>query len=198
MAGWDLTLGDLVLSPKHGSPEKPFLGVQATRDGTVAWVLPLDITDSDGDLSPRMQRPEVVNEHLLVRTDGEHYKGATSHMPRLHVIDARGRLLWRKPWRVTGSAAVARKGLLLLCKTHEYHFPVGEPIAIARLVRWSDGEELRRWSFELSSSEGARLTKTSWPSVRGEILPSGRRWKGRVVVRWQGGGNTLIRDLAVA
>lgn len=198
MAGWDLTLGDLAISPKHGSREEPFLGVQATREGVIAWDLALDVTDGDGALMPRMRRPEIVNDHLLVRTDGEHTRGATSHNPRLHVIDARGRLLWRKPWRLTGPAAAARKGLLVLCKTSEYHFPVGEPVAIARLARWDDGKVLREWSFDLSSSEGALLAKTSWPSVRGEILPDGKRWKARVEVRWSGGGNTLRRDLAGA
>ncbi len=192
----EVALGDLMVSTKHGTPERSFFGIQARRDGETVWEVPLEVTDGDGELMPRIRGFEVVGDHVMVRTDGEHYKGASSHMPRLHVIDARGRLLWRMPWRVTGSGKAARRGLLVLCKSSEYHFPVGEPVAVARLVRWEDGEVIKEWSFDLSGREGELLARTSWPWVRGEIVPHGKRWQARVEVRWRDGSNTLTRDLA--
>jgi len=196
--GWTLRLDDVEISPGDIDRDSAHVRLVATRDGVHAWTLDLDATGGRGELMARMRRPQVVAGRLVVCTDGEHYRGASSHEPRVHVIDASGRLCWSRAWRVEGSVMAVPRGLLMLVKGHAYRVPEREPVMVARLVRLSDGKVRHEWSLRLPPQATAALAREAWPRVHGEIVREGGQLYAVVEAGWRGGTERVRTRLTEA
>jgi hypothetical protein len=198
MGGWALQLDDVVVSAGDCDGDFAHVRLEATRDGVHAWTLDLDATGGRGELMARMRRPQVVAGRLIVCTDGEHSRGASSHEPQVHVIDATGTVCWSKPWRVEGAVVAVSPGLLMLVKGHAYPVPATEPVVVARLARRSDGKVRHEWPVRLPPHAAAALAKDSWPRVRGEIVRKGGQLYAVVEAGWRGGTERVHTRLTKA
>lgn len=193
MPQWEISFGDF--SVRSSLMNERCISLEATRDSAPVWRLSLDVTGGDRNLMPRMQKPIVAGDYLLVQTDGEHSRGASSHEPRVHGIDANGTLLWWKPWRLIGAPVDSRYGLLMLCQEQIYHFSAGEPLAVARLLDRKKGRVMQEWEFHLPDEMDEDLSRASWPIVNGKVYEKGSRLKGEIYLQWRDGDYSIKKEL---
>lgn len=103
MGQWSETIDGITLlvsgTGRHGSP-----AIVGQERGIERWRLEIEAVPADSYLMPRMKSPTRVGDHILLCTDGEHPRGASSHEPRVHLINSRGKLCWTKPWRLLAPA----------------------------------------------------------------------------------------------
>jgi len=175
---------------QRGAPYADPPVLTATRDGTVVWTTQLQVADR-GDLMPRIERPQVVAGHVLAKTDGEHTRGATSHDPRVHLIDSTGKVLWWKPWRVEAPVLSDQGDLMLLVMRERYHRTEDTPAAWALRVRVRDGRPLHAWPMQFPTQTSEALRKTSWPSLHADLYHKGSGFYALLKARWRGGEDQL-------
>ena len=181
--GWEIPLNDMVVTSARANGSG-HVGLVAHRDGVRLWTVELDATGGDGALMARMERPRPVGSMLVVSTDGEHYRGASSHEPRVHIVDATGTERWWKPWRICGDVAQTRRGWVLFTIPSPYRIPAGEPVVVAYLVDPEDGAVKRSWDFEVSRSAAAELAEARWAHRTCSFERNGTQWTGKVEVQW--------------
>ena len=164
--------------------------VTALRGDAVVWSTRLKVSDQ-ADLMPRMENPTIVAGHILAKTDGEHTRGATSHDPRVHLLDRNGRVLWWKPWRLEGPVLSNQGDLVMLVMAAQYHLPVDTAQAWALRVRARDGRPLAMWPLQFSLETMQAFRKSSWPSMSGDLYRKGSSYYALLKASWRGGEDKL-------
>ncbi len=123
---WDLDRSTAELTLLGSGP-----GSRAT------WTLSFVILPPMSGCFPRMQTPLPAGEGLLLLTDGEHERGATSHHSEIHFISEDGTRLWSFP--VQNARMIVHDGeAVIACKE-----PVGRGFdLVARRLSLSSGKTL--------------------------------------------------------
>lgn len=186
MAQWSETINGITIlelqTGGHGSPT-----IIGQERGIERWRLEIEPVSEEGPLLPRWERPIRVGDHILLCTDGEHTRGASSHEPRVHLISSRGKLCWTKPWRLLWPPLLLNGDLVLLIRTTAYRFESDKPVATALQVRVKDGQPLFYWHFCLSEEELSVANTSSWPHLSGKLTEKNSVAIANVEATWTEG-----------
>ncbi len=186
MAQWSETINGMTLllegSGGYGSPT-----IIGQERGLERWRLEVEAVPEGSPLMPRWERPTRVGDHIILCTDGEHPRGASSHEPRVHLISSRGKLRWTKPWRLLAPARLVEGDLVLLIRQAAYRFASNKPVATALQVRIKDGRPLYYWPFCLSEEELRAANETSWPLLAGDLMEKNSVAIAKIEASWNGG-----------
>ncbi|HEY0132726.1 MAG TPA: hypothetical protein VGB85_01565 [Nannocystis sp.] len=106
------------------------------------WTLQIDATGGHPTLIPRGQL-RVVDDLLLLFTEGEHRRSGAGYLPQVHRLTGDGRVLWSLRARCVGDPVRTAEGLLLPVRLTRSR--LGPPVLHVQLRDVDTGALLAVW-----------------------------------------------------
>ncbi len=95
---WKYQWADLSLEGYTSDNQYVYVEAQ-NSSGQIVWTTKIDATGGSCDYMSRswIEKAKCTEELIFVGTDGEHYKGASSHFVFTHQIDRNGNIIVSTP-----------------------------------------------------------------------------------------------------